>query len=361
MDGYGGIRNFLHGTALGRKMVDVFWSVLGGDVLALNKYDAHPETAKLKPWLPAMYSGTSFSILNYDTDFFQLVRDGKIRVHVADITHLSPGKVHLSDGLQLKADVLLANTGWKHVPPIRFLPEGIDRELGLPHASPFSDDDLCQPDRLAQADAQILATFPRLRDEPVWNTHYAPLTNDDDGDNGNPSNTTTAPDAAAAAALTPFVLHRFMVPPSARFLRTRDVAFVGSVANFSNIITAHVQGLWVAAYFAGRVRGLAPSGQDLAVGGGDGGGGDDGGLDLERIRREALLHNRFGRWRYPVDWGSRAPTFIFDAVPYLDMLLRDLGLETRRKGGVFAELFSPYGPEDYQGVNEEWAAAEARA
>jgi hypothetical protein len=62
-----------------------------------------------------------------------------------------------------------------------------------------------------------------------------------------------------------------------------------------------------------------------------------------------------------VDWGSRAPTFIFDAVPYLDMLLRDLGLQTRRKGGVLAELFSPYGPEDYRGVNEEWAAAEARA
>ncbi|KAH6623576.1 hypothetical protein F5144DRAFT_595716 [Chaetomium tenue] len=284
VDGYGGIRNFLHGTALGRKIVDVFWSVLGGDVLALNKYDSHPETAKLKPWLPAMYSGTSFSILNYDTDFFQLVKDGKIRVHVGDITHLSPGKVHLSDGVQLRADVLLANTGWKHVPPVRFLPEGIDRELGLPHAadadpSPSADDLACQPDLLAQTDAQILATFPRLRDEPVWNARYKPLpgtnlpTTADDNLDRNPN-----------ASLTPFMLHRFMVPPSARFLRTRDIAFVGSVANFSNVITAHVQGLWVAAYFEGR---------------------------------------------------------------------------THRKDGVFAELFSPYGPEDYRRINEEWAAASA--
>ncbi|KAH6847315.1 hypothetical protein B0I37DRAFT_354075 [Chaetomium sp. MPI-CAGE-AT-0009] len=267
-DGYVGIRKFLHGTALGRKIVDAFWSILGGDVVSLNNYDAHPETAKLKPWLPAMYAGTSFSILNYETDFFQLVRDGKIRVHISDITHLSPGKVHLSDGVQLPADVLLATTGWKHVPPIRFLPEGIDRELGLPHA-PDDDHDLASD--LAQADAQIVATFPRLRDEPVWNAHYAPLA-DRPG---------TAP---PRAPLTPFVLHRFMVPPARRFLRARDVAFVGGVANFSNPITAHVQGLWVAGYFDGR---------------------------------------------------------------------------THRKGGMFADLFSAYGPEDYRGANEEWAAAVA--
>jgi cation diffusion facilitator CzcD-associated flavoprotein CzcO len=159
VDGYGGIRNFLHGTALGRKIVDIFWSVLGGDVLALNKYDAHPETAKLKPWLPAMYSGTSFSILNYDTDFFQLVKDGKIRVHVSDITHLSPGKVHLSDGVQLPADVLLATTGWGHVPPIRFLPEGIDRQLGLT-TSPATRTSSPRPTPRSSPPSRACATSP---------------------------------------------------------------------------------------------------------------------------------------------------------------------------------------------------------
>jgi hypothetical protein len=48
-DGYTGIRNFLHGTALGRKIVDTFWSILGGDVIVLSKFESHPETAKLKP------------------------------------------------------------------------------------------------------------------------------------------------------------------------------------------------------------------------------------------------------------------------------------------------------------------------
>ncbi|KAL2018023.1 hypothetical protein VTK56DRAFT_1339 [Thermocarpiscus australiensis] len=336
VDGYARTRNFLHGTALGRRIVDGFWSILGADVMALNKFDAHPETAKLKPWLGAMFVGTSFSILNYETDFFQLVKDGKIRVHISEITRLSPGKVHLSDGVQLEADVLLANTGWKHVPPVQFLPEGIDKELGLPHTldtTPTREDLACQQDLIDQADEQILERFPRLKNEPVWNKAYKPLT-DQAGIDSQDAVTPCTP-------LTSFMLHRFMVPPSARFLRTRDVAFVGMVSNFSNTLTAHLQGLWVAAYFVGR---LAPD-------------RDPSPARVDALRREAVLHNRFGRWRYPVDWGSRAPSFIFDAVPYLDLLQRDLGLDPRRKKGALAEAFSPYGPEDYRTVSDEWAAA----
>jgi cation diffusion facilitator CzcD-associated flavoprotein CzcO len=49
-DGYVRIRKWLHGTWLGRKIVDAFWWALANDVCTLNKYDAHPETRKLKPW-----------------------------------------------------------------------------------------------------------------------------------------------------------------------------------------------------------------------------------------------------------------------------------------------------------------------
>ncbi|SPQ27073.1 fee1d58e-21ec-4d75-a55d-3a4d30cd2ab5 [Thermothielavioides terrestris] len=351
VDGYAGTRNFLHGTALGRKIVDTFWSILGGDVLTLNGFDKHPETAKLKPWLPAMFVGTSFSILNYDTDFYQLVRDGKIKVHISEITHLSPGKVHLSDGVQLAADVLLANTGWKHVPPVKFLPEGIEKELGVPHApdnnntAGTAEKDLaCQQDLIDEADRQILQRFPRLKDQPVWNKAFVPLLEQ----KGLASSDAVTP----CTPLSPYMLHRFMVPVSPRFLRARDVAFVGAVSNFSNVLTAHLQGLWVGAYFAGRLAatalppaGAPPEGADV---------------DLDALRRETVLHNRFGRWRYPVDWGTgRAPSFIFDAVPYMDLLLRDLGLDPHRKKGAFAEMFSPYGPEDYRDVNKDWEAKQA--
>ncbi|ODA84170.1 hypothetical protein RJ55_02688 [Drechmeria coniospora] len=110
VDGYAGVRRFLHGTRIGRAIVNGFWSILGGDVMRLNGYDSHPETAKLKPWVPVMYTGTSFSIFNYDTDFLDLIRSGRVRIHISEIDHLSSGKVHLADGTEFETDVLLAHT-----------------------------------------------------------------------------------------------------------------------------------------------------------------------------------------------------------------------------------------------------------
>jgi hypothetical protein len=35
-------------------------------------------------------------------------------------------------------------------------------------------------------------------------------------------------------------------------------------------------------------------------------------------------------------------------------MLRQLGVKTRRKDGVFADLFEPYCARDYRGMVEEW-------
>ncbi|KAK6850106.1 flavin-binding monooxygenase-like family protein [Apiospora arundinis] len=144
------------------------------------------------------------------------------------------------------------------------------------------------------------------------------------------------------------MLHHFIAPPSERFLRTRDVAFTGIISNFSNSITAHLQGLWISAYFSGSLA------QDPAACAGNS-------KELEQLRYKTVLYNRFGRWRYPTDWGSKNPNFIFDAVPYLDLLLRDLGLSVHRKQGTLAEWTDPYGPEDYRNVNEEWQSSNGKS
>lgn len=333
--GYTGIQRFFHGTFLGRLIVNAFWAVLGGDVLTLNNYDSHPETAKLKPWTPAMFTAASFSILNYDTDFFELVRSGKIKIHVGEIDHLSHGKVHLADGTSFESDALISNTGWKSSPPIKFLPEGIEKELGLPHeidTDAPAEDLANQPDLIKRADNEIMKRFPRLKDQPIWNRNYIPLTKQ--------KGISTEEAVTPYTPQTPYMLHQFLVPPSERFLRPRDIAFCGFVSNFSNTLTAHLQGLWIGAYF----RGLLVNDPSKAV-------GDD--KAMSKLRYETMLHNRFGKWRYPTE--TKAPTTIFDAVYYLDLLQKDLGLNPHRKPkGLFTEITSPYGAEDYQDVNDEW-------
>ncbi|KAJ4310107.1 hypothetical protein N0V94_008613 [Neodidymelliopsis sp. IMI 364377] len=306
-DGYGGIRRLLHGTWLGRKIVDTFWGILGSDAIDLMEFNKHPETKKLIPWQSAFWIGSGLSIRNFPTDFFEYIRNGTVRVHVADVTHLSEKTVHLSTGESIETDALFCATGWKSRPPINFLPPGRHAELGVPYYS-------AKPDPLiTEADAVILDKFPRLQNQPV-----VPKSVRSETDNDTPNQ--------------PFQLYRFMAPPST--LEKRNIAFAGMISTISTSICAQAQALWISAYFDGKLERL-PS--------------------TEQAHWTTTLHSRFGRWRYPCGYGARLPDFVFDAVPYLDMLLKDVGLESHRKNGRIAEWTEPYGPEDYKGLVGEWA------
>lgn len=321
-DGFSWIRSFLHTTRVGRFLVDALWKILTADVVDLTGYDKHPETAKLKPKLSAFWHASSLSILNYPSDIFEYVRNGTIKVHTADIDHLSPRTVHLSNGTTLPGDALICSTGWHHRPSIEFLPSGIDVELGLPHDSKGPESQM-----VSQADKEILARFPRLVDQPTVNENYTPL-----------------PSASTDGTVDerPFRLYRFMVPPAS--INEPSIAFAGIVLTIHTLPVAQVQALWITAYLNNRLPAQQTQKPKTSTGA----------FDPDAVAYETILHTRFGKWRYPAAFGRHFPDFVFDAVPYMDMLLRDLGLRFRRKKGWWAEVFHPYGPEDYKGLVDEW-------
>ncbi|PBP28502.1 flavin-binding monooxygenase-like protein [Diplocarpon rosae] len=327
-DGYGTIRSCLHGTAIGRFFVDRFWAVLGADIVDLMKYDAHPETAKLKPWMEPFWTGNGLGILNYPTPFFDLLESGQAKVHITDIDRLEKGRVFLSSGESIETDAMLCATGWKHSSPMEFIPSSLEAELGLPTLRGSNIPRIQAESNFltAKADDEILSMYPRLKTQPKGNPKLKPLPSSED-------------DAVRNEELTAMDLYRFMVPANPKFFAHRDIAFVGHLLTISTAIIAQIQGLWVTAYFDGKIM---PSGD---------------GTDL---RYQARLHNRFGKWRYPHGWGGQIPDFVFDSVPYIDLLLKDLGLQNRRKGGWFEEITRPYGPEDYRGIVREWIAKEEK-
>jgi hypothetical protein len=303
----------LHGTRIGRWIVDRFWDILKADVVALNKFDEHPEMAKLKPWSQPMFTATSIGILNYETDLYDLVRNGIAKVHIADIDSLGPKTIHLSNGENLPSDALVACTGWTAIPPVKFLPEGID--LGLPTSKLPTADYL---KLIQRVDNEIITRYPRLKTPPARNPKLKPR-QVVDGDK----------------KLSSYNLYRFMVPPST--VPQRDIAFMGAHMCFFTPQVAQLQALWVAAYMSNSPHLQLPT-------------------SSETIQYETVLHNRFGKWRYPQGFGESWPDFVFDAVPYVDMLLADLGLNRWRKNGMLAEWFTPYGPKDYKGLVEEFQA-----
>ncbi|KAJ5305665.1 hypothetical protein PENANT_c041G01011 [Penicillium antarcticum] len=329
-DGYTGIRSFLHGTWLGRKIVDAFWSILADDVVQLNGYDKHPETKKLKPWVSPFWIASSLSILNYPTDFFELVKNGAIRVHIADLERLSDHTVHLSSGEALPTSALICSTGWRATPNLKFLPEGIDSEFGFPWSTDPLDGKM-----IKAADEEILRRFPRLRDQPTPNPLYCPLD-----------------EQSEAAVPHPFRLAKFMVPLS--LAKERSLAFMGITMTINTTLIAQTQALWISAYFRGN---LTPTATEhcppAVVASSDIKTEDTAELDLVW---ETALHSEFGKYRYPGGFGRRNPDFVFDAIPYIDLMLRDLGLSSGRKQGLLARCFQPYGTEDYRGLVDEWKA-----
>ncbi|KAJ5595593.1 uncharacterized protein N7459_001801 [Penicillium hispanicum] len=333
-DGYACVRRFLHGTWLGRKIVDAFWSVLADDVVQLNGFDKHEEVKKLQPWISPFWIASSLSILNYPTDFFDLIKDGAIRVHITELNHLSDHAVHLSTGETLTSTALICSTGWRSTPNLKFLPEGIDRELGFPWSADPLDSEIVKA-----ADEEILRRFPRLRNPPNPNPKYRPLN-----------------EAAEAAAPHPFRLARFMVPLS--LVKERSLAFMGITMTINTTLVAQTQALWIAAYFGDHLTPTAVERCPPAVRAGSDTKTEENSDDLDLVW-ETALHSEFGRYRYPGGFGHRNPDFVFDAVPYLDLMLHELGLAPERKQGLLAQCFHPYGTEDYRGLVEEWKAKQS--
>ena len=389
-DGFDGIRKFLNKTFIGRKVISAFWAILAGDVDSLNKYSSHPETAKLKPWQPVFGVGSGLCILNYPTDWFELVRSGKIRVHIADVSRLSDHTVHLSTGASLHTSALICATGWVHRPPLKFLPVGLDAELGLPHFASTPDD------LGAAAEAEILNRYPYLQTQEPSKAQQKPI---------------PGSEADPAIINTPYLLYRFMVP-TADVLKdepARDIGFSGMIMTISTPLCAQAQALWLTAYLDGKLtprvvsveppaapssdlssRSLADSTAPSATAMNEKFGSvtitssaipNTPNVDKPSsvpfsapvpartptptqsdIFWETQLQNRFGKWRYTAGHGSLFPDFVFDAIPHLDMLLGDLGLRSRRKVASFwnwREVLEPYGPEDYRGLVGEWIEVQA--
>jgi len=336
-DGYGWVRRLLHNTVVGRFFVDTFWKILASDVVALNGYDKHPETKKLKPWTPVFWVASSLSILNYPTNFFDYVRNGTIKVYVAEVDSLSHKTAHLSTSESVQGDAMICSTGWKPHPTIKFLPDGIDKRLGLPQTS--TNPTSAELARVSAADATVLERLPRLQYQPVRGPERKELKDlralDPD----------QHPTLARGDEEEPYRLYRFMVPPA--FINERSIGFAGALMSVHTAMIAEAQALWLTAYLA---HGLASDRQQQR----DAKDAVKDAFDIDAVTESAVLHSRYCKWRYPIGFGLRFPDFAFDAVPYIDMLLRDLGLAWRRKKSGWNELFDPYGPGDYRGLVDEW-------
>lgn len=178
----------------------------------------------------------------------------------------------------MPADLLICATGWE--PSLSFFSPREKARLGLPtrvSEEPTTGavewQDLCD-----RARRHVLQRFPGLANSPSY-YRRVPTT-------------------------TPYRLYRGIAP----ICGDRSVVFLGFIQVGNNFMAAESQALWALAYLDGRI--------DLP--------------DKGQMAWEVELTNAWNQLRY-LDRGWEGNFLYFDLIPYVDMLLSDIGLTSHRR------------------------------
>ncbi|KAK4497508.1 hypothetical protein PRZ48_011959 [Zasmidium cellare] len=331
LDGSGWWRGFLQRTWLGRKIMSGFWDNMGNDMLTQAGFKSHPSLKALWPDGGFFDIATSFAALNYPTDILDFVKSGQVKVYREDVSHLSNHTVHLANGTALPSNALIASTGWHWQPTLRFKDTHLHSDIGIPTADLTPSQKSFWNAWDAKTDAEIMSSFPYLATRP-----HPP--NPNETPKSNPYEAPTATDLEKKPDYTPLRLYRTIAPPGLSARNDRTLAFVGFGLNISHTMKSELTGLWIYAYFHDLLT-IDPYRH----------------MGSDKIHYETSLMVRWSTRRHTYGWGQRFPDFMWDGVPFNDLLLADLGLEGCRKGGSWwREAFEPYEHGDYAGLTEEW-------
>lgn len=237
-----------------------------------------------------------------------------------------------SQDTELDVDALVVSTGYSAKPTICFSPPTLHSDLGLPTNELTAEQQSFWSELDEKADVSLMQRFPNLIHGPPPPKATSP------GETPKPIHL----GAATEVTYTPWRLYRGIAPPGLMASESeRSLIFIGMFSNIANSIRLEIQCLWGLGYLENKLAHLSSSG--MAEG-------------KNHIYEETALFQRYTQHRAPYGHGRFYPDLVFDQLPYWDTLLRDLGLETRRKGGVLGlrELFEPYTQEDYRGIVDEW-------
>ncbi|KIW11667.1 hypothetical protein PV08_10969 [Exophiala spinifera] len=338
-DGFSKLRYLLHSTSIGKIIAQKFWGNLHAATIQDCGIRNDERTKVLEPEQSPFWYGTASGVYNFEKDIYEMIKSGQVRVHREDISHLSeghitftsssspssssdpdPGPAAASEAHSIQVDALITATGFSAKPTVTFTPTSTHSDLGIPSTTFTRGQHEFWSTLDGAADEKLSRAFPRLVSGPF----------------ASPSSDTVKPYNAGIdpeTNYTPFRLYRGIAPPGPTANGTRDLVFIGMFSNLANTPRCELQCLWAYAYLSGSLA-----------------------IDPDAVYDEAALMSRFARFRAPFGHGRFFPDLVFDQVPYMDTLLRDLGLKYWRKPSFVRELFEPYRAADYEGVVKEWLA-----
>ena len=230
--------------------------------------------------------------------------DGLITVHRARITSAQGQTVCLSNGESIPCQALVFGTGWTSEDVLFDPAQGLS--LGLRKPTALEDEQSAQYWKKLheRADQKILSLLPILKDSP------GPRTTD---------------------PLTPYRLYRYMLPSSLAAANDRSLVFLGYLISIQTHILSEVSALWAICWLENLVDlGVPKSKEDIDY-------------EVAKVNAYALRKNL-----------SQEPSAGSGIQHFVDLLMKDMGLRAKRKGGLgVKDMFVPYRSQDYLGIVTE--------
>jgi dimethylaniline monooxygenase (N-oxide forming) len=256
-------------------------------------------------------------------DFWSTLKSGNITIFRENMNSVSSTGVSLQSGASFNADFVINCTGWGD--HFGFLSSELKDELGIPQygsaqlgPTATREDKSVDPWELHDkaADDVVAQQLPLLADGPR----------------------DRKPQAGRLLTQRRWRLYNRCIPLANARKNDRSIVVLGQIHTTQTPTIAEIQSLWAIVYMLGEVE-----------------------LPEEpTMIREIAEWNAWTRKRY-LGVGERYPYALFDWIPYLDRLLGDLRIKTRRNGTLLADFLTPYGPHCYAKVLQKYVEKRRRS
>ncbi|KAK2691441.1 FAD-dependent monooxygenase DEP4 [Fusarium oxysporum] len=300
--------NFFQRNALGRILTNVYWRTANYISVSHADYWRTPNAEKLRPrpYSDGVFWGSGGIGIATAPDFWETFHNGDVTIHSTEIDTLShKDVVNLKNGYSIASDIVIHCTGFDK--GYDAFEPSLRRELGLEYDSKeFSRWTMLDE----KAERTVDELLPYLRDAPI---QY--------GDSKASKRTGHGPNRH----------YRRLVVPELAARGDRSILFPGHIHSAFTPLAVELQALWGVTWMLGW--------RDLP--------------SRDEMEAEAANFNAWTRKRY-LEQGKKHSYFIYDYIPYIDTLMKDLGLNPFRKSNVFEEWFVRYKPSDYKTILDEY-------
>ncbi|KAL7928619.1 hypothetical protein V8C35DRAFT_228893 [Trichoderma chlorosporum] len=294
---------------LGAWLIGKFWSFAATKIRTGALYENMTEENKQK-LLPegdsALFSAAGGAALHSCPKFLTELSKpgGLITVHRARIASAQDQTLNLSNGETVSCQAIVFGTGWTSEDTL-FDP-ALGLSLGVPKSAVLENEASTEywQKLHTKADADLLSLLPILKDSPGCKT---------------------------AQPLTPYRLYRYMLPSSLAATNDRSLVFLGYLISIQTHILSEVSALWAICWLENLVDlGVPESKEDIDY-------------EIAKVNAFGLRKNL-----------SQEPTAGAGIQHFIDLMMKDMGLKTKRKSGLgVKDTFIPYRSQDYLGIVDE--------